>query len=91
MADAVPRTTNVIPQILTRKRKVNEIMDSEDEGDEDYGWEDGEELPPPPPQWQGSEDILVPGPGEDGQEEEDEDEDPNALDEAEVNLSDGTD
>jgi hypothetical protein len=52
----------------SRKRKADEIRDSEDEddlegSDEDYGWaeEDDGELPPPPPQWQGSEDILVPG------------------------------
>ena len=43
------------------KRKVGdaglEIADSDD----DYGWdpEDEDHLPPEPPQWQGSEDIIV--------------------------------
>ena len=39
-----------------------EIPDSEEEDDEDYGWaeEDEEDIPAMPPQWQGSEDILVP-------------------------------
>jgi hypothetical protein len=53
------------------KRKADEIRDSEDEddlegSDEDYGWaeEDGGKLPQPPPQWQGSEDTLVPGANE---------------------------
>ncbi|KAL8399883.1 hypothetical protein RB594_000337 [Gaeumannomyces avenae] len=39
-----------------------EIADSDDDGDdEDYGWqdEDATSLPPMPPQWQGSEDILL--------------------------------
>ncbi|KAG9241840.1 P-loop containing nucleoside triphosphate hydrolase protein [Calycina marina] len=38
-----------------------EIPDSEAEDDEDYGWGDEDEgtLPAMPPQWQGSEDILV--------------------------------
>jgi hypothetical protein len=45
------------------KRKLGntdfEVPDSED--DEDYGWanEDDAHLPPPPSQWQGSEDILL--------------------------------
>lgn len=36
-----------------------EVPDSED--DENYGWGDGDEaaMPAPPPQWQGSEDILL--------------------------------
>ncbi len=42
------------------KRKLGEtdfeIADSEDE---DYGWDDDQELPPMPSQWQGSEDILL--------------------------------
>lgn len=69
----------------SRKRKADEIRDSEDEddlegSDDDYGWaeEDDGELPQPPPQWQGSEDILVPGAkerGEDEDEDEDKDED----------------
>ncbi|KAB8292439.1 hypothetical protein EYC80_008162 [Monilinia laxa] len=54
-----------------RKRAEFEIPDSDDEDDEDYGWaEEDEELPPMPPQWQGSEDILVPPPGELEAEEE---------------------
>jgi hypothetical protein len=59
---------------------VDEIRDSEDEddlegSDEDYGWadEDDGQLPQPPPQWQGSEDILVPG-AEERVEDEDDDE-----------------
>lgn len=45
------------------KRKLGqtglEVPDSED--DEDYGWaeEDEAALPPPPSQWQGSEDIIL--------------------------------
>ncbi|KAK4100293.1 P-loop containing nucleoside triphosphate hydrolase protein [Parathielavia hyrcaniae] len=42
------------------KRKLGdtdfEIADSDDE---DYGWDDDEELPPMPSQWQGSEDLLL--------------------------------
>ncbi|CCD33944.1 hypothetical protein BofuT4_P051340.1 [Botrytis cinerea T4] len=46
-----------------RKRSEFEIPDSED--DEDYGWaEEDEELPPMPPQWQGSEDVLAPPQGD---------------------------
>ena len=51
------------------KRKLNqtdfEVADSEGE---DYGWEDEDEseMPNMPPQWQGSEDILL------GQAEDDE-------------------
>lgn len=61
---------------LPRKRKLSatdlEIPDSEGEDDEDYGWaeEDEEDIPPMPPQWQGSEDILVPPRGELEREEE---------------------
>lgn len=46
------------------KRKLSlvdmEIPNSDNE-DENYGWrkEDENELPPPPPQWQGSEDLLI--------------------------------
>lgn len=45
------------------KRKLGqtefEIADSEE--DEDYGWADDDDsaMPAPPPQWQGSEDILL--------------------------------
>lgn len=50
------------------KRKLNrtdfEVADSEGE---DYGWEDEDELEMPnmPPQWQGSEDILLGQVGDD--------------------------
>lgn len=63
---------------LPQKRKLSatnfEIPDSDAEDDEDYGWaeEDEEQVPPMPPQWQGSEDILVPPPGDREAEEEDE-------------------
>lgn len=71
--------------LRSRKRKRGEVLGSADEGegDEDYGWaeEDAGELPPLPPQTQGSEDVLV-VPGEQEEEEwsgegegEDEDED----------------
>ena len=52
------------------KRKLDatdlEIPDSEGEEDEDYGWveEDEGNIPAMPPQWQGSEDILIPAPGD---------------------------
>jgi hypothetical protein len=72
----------------SQKRKADEIRDSEDEddlegSDEDYGWaeEDDGQLPKPPPQWQGSEDILVPG-AEERAEDEDEEE-PELEEEAE--------
>lgn len=48
---------------MMRKRRLSqtnfEIPDSED--DEDYGWADEDEasMPAPPPQWQGSEDVLL--------------------------------
>jgi hypothetical protein len=61
-------------QTPVRKRKLEEILDSEDEGgdDEDYGWAEGDEndWPPPPPQTQGSEDILVVPAEEDEETEE---------------------
>lgn len=67
---------------LPQKRKLSatdlEIPDSEGEDDEDYGWaeEDEEDIPPMPPQWQGSEDILVPPAGElESENEEIEEED----------------
>lgn len=53
--------TPLVPQ----KRKIDasnrEIPDSDAEDDEDYGWADDDEddIPPPAPQWQGSEDILI--------------------------------
>lgn len=43
-----------------QKRKLGdtdfEVADSEDD---EYGWEDEDALPTMPPQWQGSEDLLV--------------------------------
>ncbi|KAK2592832.1 hypothetical protein QQS21_009470 [Conoideocrella luteorostrata] len=51
------------PDAVQHKRKLEqtdlEVPDSED--DEDYGWADDDEatLPAPPPQWQGSEDVLL--------------------------------
>jgi hypothetical protein len=75
---ADPASAPTVP----RKRKLSaaelEIPDSDGEDDEDYGWaeEDEEDMPPMPPQWQGSEDILVPGEGglesEGGEDEEEE-------------------
>lgn len=70
---------------LPQKRKISatdfEIPDSDAEDDEDYGWaeEDEEEIPAMPPQWQGSEDILVLPPGE--VEAEDESEVDSAMEE----------
>lgn len=67
------------PQNIPQKRKRSmEVPDSEGEDDEDYGWaeEDEEDVPVMPPQWQGSEDILIPDPAEkedDVEEEEKED------------------
>jgi len=65
---------------LPQKRKISatdfEIPDSDAEDDEDYGWAEDDEgaIPAMPPQWQGSEDILVPPPGElEADEEEVED------------------
>ncbi|RCI09425.1 hypothetical protein L249_3756 [Ophiocordyceps polyrhachis-furcata BCC 54312] len=53
--------------VPSRKRKLGqaelEVPDSDDDDDDDgaYGWaaEDEAALPAPPPQWQGSEDILL--------------------------------
>ncbi|CAJ0549373.1 Ff.00g029860.m01.CDS01 [Fusarium sp. VM40] len=50
-------------ELARHKRKLGqtelEIPDSED--DEDYGWaeEDEAAMPAPPPQWQGSEDLIL--------------------------------
>lgn len=68
--------------VVRHKRKLEqtdlEVPDSED--DEDYGWGDDDEtgLPAPPPQWQGSEDILLGqelGRSDDGRDEEEGEED----------------
>ncbi|KAL7823009.1 P-loop containing nucleoside triphosphate hydrolase protein [Trichoderma gracile] len=64
------------------KRKLGqtelEVPDSED--DEDYGWADEDEdaLPPPPSQWQGSEDLIL---GKDAGLSEDEQEPDDGLQE----------
>lgn len=43
-----------------QKRKLGETdFEIADSDDEEYGWDDDEELPPMPSQWQGSEDILL--------------------------------
>lgn len=66
--------------VTQQKRKLGqtgfEVPDSED--DEDYGWgeEDEAALPAPPPQWQGSEDILL---GQDIGRSEDEQDSENGL------------
>ncbi|KAJ4164988.1 hypothetical protein LMH87_006638 [Akanthomyces muscarius] len=69
-----------------QKRKIGqtelEVPDSEDE---DYGWaeEDEASLPAPPPQWQGSEDIIL---GQDvgrSEDEEEAEEEYHSYDEAE--------
>lgn len=51
--------SDAAPQKRKLARTAFEVPDSED--DEDYGWGDEDEsaLPPQPPQWQGSEDILL--------------------------------
>jgi len=60
-------------ELARHKRKLGqtelEVPDSED--DEDYGWADEDEaaLPAPPPQWQGSEDLIL---GQDIGQSEDE-------------------
>jgi hypothetical protein len=78
----------------SRKRKADEIRDSEDEddlegSDEDYGWaeEDDGELPQPPPQWQGSEDILVLGAEERGEDEDDDDHELEGIDDEEEDAA----
>lgn len=66
------------------KRKLGDTNFEEPNSDEeDYGWEpeDTDDIPAMPPQWQGSEDILV------GQH----DEEGNRLDEASDAASDASD
>ncbi|KAH7165481.1 P-loop containing nucleoside triphosphate hydrolase protein [Dactylonectria macrodidyma] len=59
----VPYDASQSIEVTGHKRKLGqtglEVPDSEDE--ENYGWGDGDEaaMPAPPPQWQGSEDILL--------------------------------
>lgn len=54
------RPSRALSSTPAQKRKLGdtdfEIADSDDE---DYGWDDDDELPPMPSQWQGSEDILL--------------------------------
>ncbi|TWU76585.1 hypothetical protein ED733_007995 [Metarhizium rileyi] len=66
--------------VVQPKRKLDqvdlEVPDSQD--DEDYGWADDDEaaLPAPPPQWQGSEDVLLGqelGRSDDSRDEDDDD------------------
>ncbi|KAF4972636.1 hypothetical protein FSARC_784 [Fusarium sarcochroum] len=63
-------------ELARHKRKLGqtelEVPDSED--DEDYGWADEDEaaMPAPPPQWQGSEDLIL---GQDVGQSEDENSD----------------
>lgn len=65
--DGVKPEVGAVSYQPTQKRKYDEtgfeIPDSEgDDGDvEDYGWGDDDDsaLPRPPPQWQGSEDIIL--------------------------------
>ena len=66
------RTLSATP---AQKRKLGdtdfEIADSEDE---EYGWDDDEDIPPMPSQWQGSEDLLLlRQPESDPEDQEDED------------------
>lgn len=79
--DAYQRCTEATHLRIHKKRKLShtglEIPDSED--DEDYGWaeEDEASMPGPPPQWQGSEDILLGqdvGHSDEAEDEDDEDE-----------------
>jgi hypothetical protein len=60
--------------VARERERVNEVPDSDAEDDEDYGWaeEDEEDMPGMPPQWQGSEDILVAPPMEETVELDDE-------------------
>ncbi|KAK7418522.1 hypothetical protein QQX98_003866 [Neonectria punicea] len=59
----VPYDSTQSIEMAGQKRKRGqtglEVPDSED--DENYGWGDGDDaaMPAPPPQWQGSEDILL--------------------------------
>lgn len=57
------------PTVAVNAKRKLEIVDSEgedglDDSEDDYGWEEQDEahVPDPPPQTQGSEDILIPGP-----------------------------
>ncbi|KAL2141288.1 hypothetical protein VTI28DRAFT_2623 [Corynascus sepedonium] len=70
------RQSRTLTSTPAHKRKLRdtdfEIADSEDE---DYGWDDDDDLPPLPSQWQGSEDLLLtrkPGTDDEGDVDDDE-------------------
>ncbi|KAL8372095.1 hypothetical protein RB595_001746 [Gaeumannomyces hyphopodioides] len=71
---SMPDTASLTFAARPKRRRGDgdlEIADSDDDDDdEDYGWqgEDATSLPPMPPQWQGSEDILL-GQGPDDSDE----------------------
>ncbi|SPQ25214.1 b197b9cd-a334-45db-b0c3-e1fda643d47c [Thermothielavioides terrestris] len=72
------RPSRTLTSTPAQKRKLGdtdfEIADSDDE---DYGWDDDEDLPPMPSQWQGSEDLLLVRPLEsEDEQQQDEDEEP---------------
>ena len=89
----VTQSSVEISNLPHHKRKLGqtdlEVPDSED--DEDYGWaeEDEAAMPAPPPQWQGSEDLLL---GQEvGRSEEDSDGNDNSDYESEENEDTGAD
>jgi hypothetical protein len=52
--------SRTITSTPAQKRKLGETgFEIADSDNEEYGWDDDEELPPMPSQWQGSEDILL--------------------------------
>lgn len=81
LPSSTPQTEEkIVPPASNRKRKL-EIGDSEGEdaledSDDDYGWDEEDEanVLDPPPQTQGSEDILMPGPAELEKDEDEVDE-----------------
>ena len=57
LADSRPLVASSTP---VQKRKLAETdFEIPNSDDEDYGWQDEDSLPDMPPQWQGSEDILL--------------------------------
>ena len=50
-----------IPDLQSKRKLSRTDFEVPDSDGEDYGWadEDEDSLPAPPPQWQGSEDILL--------------------------------
>lgn len=89
--DAYQRRTEAAHRGVRMKRKLGhtdlEIPDSED--DEDYGWaeEDEASMPGPPPQWQGSEDILLGQEVGHSDDDDDDGEDDDGEDDADENES----